>query len=293
MPMKKSILIAGIVALTLAICLAVILLLPNHSDNQPADTTAQNLQYLFDLNHVEHITKLSFVYKDRTSISISKVEDGWQVTDRAGLPIDDLAMEILLDPLEQMLALRIINEQCEDISEYGFDTPTLTLTVTEGTSSKTYLFGSYNSHFSGYYCMVKGTKSVYLLDEGYLQNYDVTLPDLLRAEKMPAFALPGVISMTDSNGETVELSADEMSALTTLLSQTTIDRFIDYGAEKYGAYKLDRATVFALNRADGTPLTLRIAKGETDELIYLTIDDKELIYLISCENMDGLMGYLR
>ena len=293
MPMKKAILIAGIVALTLSICLAVILLLPDSSGDQPADTTAENLQYLFDLNHTEHITKLSFVYKDRASVSVSKVDGSWQVTDRAGLPIDDLAMEILLDPLEQMLALRIITQNCEDVSEYGMDAPLLTLTVTAEGSPKTYLFGSYNTHFNGYYCMVKGTKSVYLLDESYLQNFDVTLTDLLRTEKMPAFALPAVIAMTDSNGEAVVLSADQMSGLGNLLSQTKIDRLIDYGTEKYAAYGLDHATVFTLPGEDGTPLTLRFAKGETDELVYLVIDDKELIYLVTCEDMDELMGYLR
>lgn len=293
MPIKKAILIAGIVALTLALCLTVILLLPNGTADEPTDTTAENLQYLFDLNHAEHITRLSFTYKDRAAISISKAGDGWQVTDRAGLPIDSVAAELLLDPLEQMLALRIISEDCEDISEYGLDAPLLTLTVTEDSSSKTYLFGSYNSYFSGYYCMVKGTKSVYLLDEGYLLHYDVTLPDLLCTESIPAFALPAVIAMTDSNGEAAELSADEMSAIGNLLAQIKIDRLIDYGTEKYSAYKLDRATVFTLSRADGSPLTLRLAKGESDELVYLTIDDKELIYLITCADMDGLIGYLK
>lgn len=293
MPMKKAILTAGIVALFLALCLAVIFLLPEDGADEPAHTTAENLQYLFDLNHVDHITKLSFTYREKPTVSLSKEESGWQVTDRAGLPIAPAAMEGLLSDLEQILAIRIITENCIDPTEYGMDAPTLKLTISEEHGSKTYLFGSYNSHFKGYYCMVEGMKVVALLEESYLLSYTVALTDLLAAEKMPVLALPPAVAMTDSNGAAVELSSTETAELGNLLSGIRIDRLIDWGTEKYAAYGLDTPTVFATTREDGSPLTLRFAKGESDELVYLVIDDKELIYLVTCEDMDALMGYLR
>ena len=293
MPMKKAILTAGIVALFLTLCLAVILLLPESGTDEPSDTTTQSLQYFFDLNHIDHITKLSFTYQEKTTVSLSKTENGWQVTDRAGLPIAESAMDDLLGNIQQMLAIRIITENCTDIAEYGLDQPTLKLTISEEHGSKTYLFGTYNSRFEGYYCMVEGTKAVYLLDESYLAPYAVDLMDLLRTEKMPALALPLSVAMTDSNGATLELSSTETAELGNLLGQVKIDRLIDCGAEKYAAYGLDTPTVFVTVRADGSPLTLRFAAGESDELVYLLIDDKELIYLITCEDMEALIGYLR
>ena len=110
MPMKKAILTAGIIALFLALCLTVILLLPEDNPHQPADTTAENLQYFFDSNHIDHITGLSFTYQGKSTISLTKEKSGWQVTNRAGLPVSGSAVSDLLETVEQMLAIRVITE---------------------------------------------------------------------------------------------------------------------------------------------------------------------------------------
>ena len=292
MPLKKSILIAGCIALFLAATLAVILLLPEQTDS-PAETTPQNLQYFFDLNHTEHLDAIAFTYRDHPSISLERVGDDWQVKSRAGLPIDSAALALLLQPLEQMLALRVITEDCKQIEEYGLDQPILTLTLSEGDSSKTYLFGNFNSHYKGYYCMIKGTKAVYLLSESYLLPYDTTLTELLRTEHFPSIDLPALISMTDSIGAEVTLSPEDRSNLERIFTTLSIDRMVDYGQDKYAAYRLDSPTVFTLSRANGRPLTLSFAGGETDELVYLRMDDTEIIYLVKCEEMATLLGYLR
>ena len=68
-----------------------------------------------------------------------------------------------------------------------------------------------------------------------------------------------------------------------------IDRMVDYGAEQYATYKLDRTAVGKITLQDGKTLTLRLSVGETDELIYLTVDDRELIYLVTCQNKQALL----
>ena len=291
MPLKRPILIAGCIALFLAATMTFLLLLPDTSE-VPAATTAQNLQYFFDLNHIDHIDSISFTYEDNQPIALEKKEEQWQVKGNGGLPIDSSAVALLLHPLEQMLALRIITEDCQNLGEYGLDTPLLTLTVTEETA-KTYLFGDFNSHYSGYYCMIEGSRSVYLLAESYVATYDIPLTELLRTEAFPSIALPASISMTDSTGAEVSLSAEDRSNLERIFTKLSIDRMVDYGKEKYAAYRLDSPTVFTLSRADGRPLTLSFAGGETDELTYLRIDEIEIIYLIDCDDMESLLEYIR
>ena len=73
------------------------------------------------------------------------------------------------------------------------------------------------------------------------------------------------------------------------LATLKIDRMVDYGAEQYATYKLDRAADGKITLQDGKTLTLRLSVGETDELIYLTVDDRELIYLVSCQNKQALL----
>lgn len=293
MPLKKTILAAGTITLLLLTTLLVILLFPKNTEEQPAETTTPDVQYLFDLNDIDCIEQLSFTYEKNEAVSVSKAEDGWQITDRPGLPIEDAVISSWLDQLAQMLALRVVTNDCHDLDEYGMDTPTLSLTVVTDGVNKTYLFGSYNSHFEGYYCTVKGTTAVYLLDKSYADAYDVTVPQLLRQEKFPQLMLPASIGLTDTNGNEIPLNSANEAKLGDLLSSLTIDRMVDYGTERYGVYGLDHATVFTLSRADGSPLTLRFSEGETQELIYLVIDEKELIYLIACEDMEALLSYIR
>ena len=292
MPLKKPILLAACIALTLAVTMTILLLLPENTD-APAETTAPNHRYFFDLNHIDHMDAITFTYGERGPVSLEKTEEGWQVKGRSGLPIDPAAVQNLLSPLEQMLALRVITEDCHNLSEYGLDTPILTLTLSEGSAAKTYLFGAFNSHYKGYYCMMEGTKAVYLLSESYLLPYDTALSSLLKTEAMPTLALPSSIAMIDSTGNKVELTTEDRGILERIFTALAIDRMVDFGIEKYPAYGLDAPTVFLLTAADGSPLTLSFAKGETDELVYLRMDDTEIIYLVKCEEMATLLGYLR
>lgn len=292
MPLKKTIISAGIVALLLLLTLTVILLLTKNTEEQPTQTAAPEVQYFFDLNDIDCISQISFTYQKNESVSVSKVGEEWQITHRPGLPVEDTVISDWLDQLSQMLALRSITDDCHDLTEYGFHEPTLTLTIVADDREKTYRFGSYNSHFDGYYCMVKGSSSVYLLEKSYVDAYDMTVMELLKQEELPVLSLPLSVQLFDSSGNETSLSADDQEKLGNLLSTLAIDRLIDYGTERYGVYGLDNAAVFSLTRADGTPLTYRISEGETEELIYLTMDEKELIYLVTCEDMQTLLSYL-
>lgn len=289
MPLKKTIFAVLGFVLVLLIAMVALLLLSPEQEQVPVVTDPPAVQVLFDQNHVEHVEKMSFVYKDREEISVNCADGGWQVLGRPGLPADPDKMTALLEHYEQILALRTVTENCPDPAEYGLDAPCLTVTLSVHGTEKTYLFGSENTYYEGYYCMLKGSSAVYLLDYAYVTAFDLTAEDLLAVEKLPALSAISSLEWTCANGAT----ADDLSALQSALATLEIDRMVDFGSEQYPIYGLDAPAVAALTLTDGQTLTLHLSEGETEELIYLTVDDREIIYLITCDDMQTLLEYIR
>lgn len=289
MPLKKTILAATATILLLLIPLAVLLLLPSPDPTSPEVTDPPSVQVLFDQNHTEHVEQIHFVYEKRDEISVSRTDNGWQITGRPGLPVSDRVMIPLLTLYQQVLALRTITESCTDPAEYGLDQPSLTVTLTVHGEEKTYLFGDRNDYYEGYYCAVKGSPVVYLLDYAYLTAFDLTVEELLQTQQLPALTAITSIRWTAANGSVIEATEPLRSALSTL----AIDRMVDFGSEQYEVYGLNTAAVGEITLSDGKALTLRLSVGETDELIYLTIDDCEIIYLVTCKDMPTLLSYIQ
>lgn len=287
MPLKKPILIASVITLALITILIVTALLPK-SDQSPNDTEPPVVQVMFDTNHIDHLEGFSYRYQGKDSVSVVRTDNGWQIADRPELPLDPEAVSLMLSGYRQILALRTVTETVDNLAEYGLDTPTLEVTLIDHGTEKTYLFGDENKVYEGYYCMVKGSTEVYLLDVSYYTAFETPMEKLLLAERLPDLSAMESIHWTSANG----VVAEDTNALTAALSTLTVDRLIDYGSEKYPSYGLDRPAVGAITLADGSTQTLRFAKGESDELVYLLIGEREIIYLVSCDHMSTLLDYI-
>ena len=284
MPLKKTILVALTVVLLLALPL-IWLLWPSDLPAAEEEQEQPTVQILVDQNHGDHPERLRFTVKDKEEISISRTDSGWQITDRPGLPIDPAAMRLLLAQYEQILALRRITEKMSDPTEYGLDQPSLTVTITDHGSDKTYLFGDKNDYYEGYYFTVKGSGEVYIVDYAYFTALDLTVEKLLLQEKLPNLSTLTALEWTAADGTPLS----DTTALQEVLKGLAIERLVDYGNEQYAVYKLDKAAVGVLQMQDGATLTLHLSIGETDELIYLTVDDRELIYLVTCKDRQALL----
>ncbi len=287
MPLKKTILVALIIIGVLLIPVTVLLLLPDTEEVPAVTTDAPDTQILFDQNHAEHITGLVYQHKGKDKIALCTGSGGWQVEGRPGLPVDRRQIANLLSPFAQMLALRSIREECDDLSEYGLDEPLLSVTLTVHGQVKTYLFGQRNSYYEGHYCTLSGSGDIYLVDESYVTAFDTELADLLSTESLPDLAGQS-IHWTNSAGST---ETDTLE-LAKLLSTLRIERMLDYGKEQFAVYGLDTPAIATLTDADGQTETLRFAAGDADDIVYLVIGDREIIYLVTCEDMASLQKYI-
>lgn len=291
MPKRRTfiILIAAIVLIG-ALCLLVWLLPENDDADESPD---EQIQFLIDSNARDAIDALSFVCADNQPLSFLRTEDGWLVEDHPNLPISETSIHALLDRIEHIFALRTITEHCQDLSEYGLDTPYCTIRITSDGEEKCYLFGARNAYYSGYYCMIEGESTVYMVDEGYVEQFDLTLEDLLGSDHLPDLSSLQSVIWKGSDGISLTATPDgEHSALLSLLATLEQGKWIDYGADQYPIYGLDTPTVAELTLWDGASLTLTFGMGETEEFIYFRIGESEMIYLAECRDLKALWDYL-
>lgn len=292
MPKKRTlILLTAAIVIIAALCLLIGLLPEKEEEDAPSETVEN---FLFDSNTPDSIDSLAFVCADNDLLSLVRVDDNWQVEGRANLPLSEHVVAALLGKLEHMLSLRTVNENCTDPAEYGLEQPYCKITlVTEG-ERKSYLFGGYSEYYAGYYCMIEGDTSVYMVEEGYVSQFDLTLEDLLGSDHLPDLGNLRSAVWTSADGSSITAFPEgEHSALLTLLSSLELGRWIDYGNEQNEIYGLDSPAVAKLTLWDGASLTLSFGIGETDEFIYLRIGESEMIYLADCDELARLGEYIR
>lgn len=292
MPKKATLLCLGIAVLVIGALCLLIGLIPEKDDAQTPSEAAE--PFLFDSNIPEDIDCLSFVCNGNQALTVLQSEEGWQIAERTNLPLSEMIVEALLDKLEHMLALRTVNQSCTDLSEYGLDQPYCRITLTSGGKEKSYLFGSYNEYYAGYYCIIEGDSAVYMVDEDYVAQFDLTLEDLLGSDYLPDLGnLQSVVWMSADGDSITALPEGSHSDLLRLLSSLELGEWIDYGNEQYAVYGLDSPATAELTLWDGARLTLSFGLGETDEFIYLRIGESEMIYLAACDDLTMLGESIR
>lgn len=291
MPKKRTIVWLTLALIVVgALCLLLWLLPEQESEDGSSN---ESIHSLFDSNDPDAINALSFVCGDNQKLSFIRTDDGWQADGQSKLPISKTRIDALLDRLERMLALRTIIEHCEDPSEYGLDAPYCSVSITVNGNEKTYLFGSYSDYYSGYYCMLEGTDTVYMVDEDYVNRFDLTLEDLLGSDRLPDLGSLQKVVWQSADGTLLTATPDgEHSELLSLLSSLELGKWIDYGSKQYSVYGLDSPAAATLTLWDGAPLTLTFGMGETEEFIYLRVGESEMIYLAVCNDLAALGDYI-
>lgn len=287
---KKRTFICLTIALAIISILCLILWLIPEKEEAVEETP---IQTVFDENALDLITALSFTCNDNPSLSFTRSEIGWLADGRSNLPIDESRIRSLLGKLEHMLSLRTITEACGNIAEYGLDSPYCTISLTADGKVKTYLFGDHNDYYGGYYCMIDGSSAVYMVDETYVKQFDLTLEDLLGSDYLPDLGRLQSVVWQNADGSSFTATPEGANGeLLSLLSSLELGKFIDYGSEQYPLFGLDSPATAKLTLWDGALLTLTFGLGETEEYIYLRVGESEMIYLAACDDLSALAAYV-
>lgn len=129
------------------------------------------------------VTALSWT-QEGTTLSFHRDGD-WQYDDDGSFPVSESAMDTLLEQFAAFGASFTI-ENADNLSQYGLDNPTCTITLTTDGQTYTIKLGDYSTMDSQRYVDI-GDGNVYLAASDPMNVYDVELKDLIANDSVPYF----------------------------------------------------------------------------------------------------------
>ncbi len=304
--MKKNtfLLIALVVCILLFASYFIIISIPE-KDNVDDDTDGS---YIYiDQNDIDNIEGFSFVGGE-FDLSFEKADSGkWKYTKNNTLPVNDTFLEKKLEAVEIILATKLISDSAnreEALEEYGFATPSYTLTLDVGKSQKVYLFGDFIESKGVYYMTQKDSGTIYLVENSYVNNFSHDVFDFLSTDTPKEIHDAYISSVQVVCGAYEEtFTADkvensDISRLITALCSIELTRCVDFGSNTFDIYGLsDNEAISVYISHSDEVINYKFGLGETEEFIYLLVEKgdgefSEMVYLFSSSEFEHLYSYL-
>lgn len=233
---KKTVTMVSSVAVLAVLCAAYYGVQTFVSEQEQAEE--ENEEEITDIFSVESddITKLKFVI-DKTEVVFQKDGDEWIKEDEEAFPVDQDTLEDAASSISSVTSDKVIND-VEDLSQYGLDDPSNTITISTEDGSDTILkVGDENESISQYY-VEKGDdkETVYLVDSVTIDPFMNSLYDYAQSDNFPDISSEYInkINVTE-NDSSYEISKDEDSGLWYVSDET-------YGEEKADSSKASSLT---------------------------------------------------
>lgn len=130
---------------------------------------------------------------------MNKDGDNWICDEDRSVDIDADKVSTMVGKVASLTSENKI-ENVEDIAQYGLDAPSLTILVSDGTTSYTLLIGDYNETTYTYYMCLESDKStVYTTDSATITSFrNNTLEDITAEEETETESEAEEITETDS-----------------------------------------------------------------------------------------------
>ena len=129
--------------------------------NRKAEEAADTSEALYD-GDLSTITEVKVEKADEETPLFHARKDGdaWVSLTDSSLEIDSEKVTSELYDLAELSSDQTVAESVEDMSEYGLDEPTATLTITDGAGTHIWYFGDKNSVTSQYYMYQDGETAI-------------------------------------------------------------------------------------------------------------------------------------
>ena len=174
---KKQLIGLLAILIVAVIAFVVVKKLPKEEEE---DTTAS---YEVTNLNADDVTKLVYTNENGT-LTLNKDGDNWSCDEDRSVDIDADKVSTMVGKVATLTSENKI-ENVEDIAQYGLDTPSLTILVSDGTTSYTILVGDYNETTYTYYVCLESDKStVYTTQSVTISSFqNNTLEDLTVQEE--------------------------------------------------------------------------------------------------------------
>ena len=228
------------------------------------------------------ITAISYE-KDGKSLSFIKEDGTWYDAEDKKFPVNQDSLTTMTNTLGAVSAIRKL-EKPEALSEYGLDSPVLTVryTASDGKEAE-FIVGDTNDAAGGAYLKISGDDAVYLVSSDFADSFNSDIYQLADMESFPTITSDSITDISvNSNGHTLEIKNDSEGGQTVLengkeqenCASSSVSQFIsavtgitfkshvEYNCKDLSKYGLDQPT--AEVTVDYTT-TETVSSGDSDD----------------------------
>ena len=210
----------------------------------------------------DDIKSLEFIV-DKKEVTFEKKDDSWVKKDETAFPVNQTTLDSAASAIEKVEADRVL-KKVDDLTEYGLDSPSNTVTVDTSDGTTKFNIGDENTSTNQYYISKDDDDStVYVVAADTVTPFMKSLYDYAQGEDFPTIDSSTVkkvqvsedkdsyVLEENSDGATWDVSgdgnSDKESADTTAAGNVTsglgnfaFDQFVNYNAEDLSQYGLDK-----------------------------------------------------
>ena len=277
---KKALIIAMICLAAAAVLYLLVVKMNQKEANSESDDSDDSLV----ISSVDsgQITAISYE-KDGKSLSFIKEDGTWYDAEDKKFPVNQDSLTTMTNTLGAVLATRKL-EKPEALSEYGLDSPVLTVryTASDGKEAE-FIVGDTNDAAGGAYLKISGDDAVYLVSSDFADSFNSDIYQLADMESFPTITSDSITDISvNSNGHTLEIKNDSEGGQTVLengkeqenCASSSVSQFIsavtgitfkshvEYNCKDLSKYGLDQPT------ADVTvdyTTTETVSSGDSDD----------------------------
>lgn len=272
--------------LAVAVLVGAMLLIPRLTAEEEPEAEADTSIELLSVD-VDAVESLSWTHEGET---LSFRADGarWICENDPDFPTLKSTITTMLEAFAPLNA----NSEMTDVSDlsiYGLQEPSVTVTFTVAGQTTTVCIGDENAMGGLRYVSV-GDGKVYLVTTSLYSRFNKGMFDVMVKDSLPTFSAVSAVRIT-ADGE--ETWPEVTSELTYALSSLKWTDYASYDAEDLEPYGLDEPIVVEVHYTgtDGTEGTMILEFGdETGEEIYVRLAESSLVYLASTETVNTILG---
>ncbi len=317
---KKALIIAIICLAAAAVLYLLVVKLSQKSEEADSSDDALVISSVDS----DQITAISYE-KDGKSLSFMKEDGTWYDAEDKSFPVDQDSLTTMTNALGAVSATRKLDSP-EDLSEYGLDSPALTVryTASDGKEAE-FTVGDTNDAAGGAYLKISGDDAVYLVASDFADTFNSDIYQLADMESFPTITSDSITDINVKSGShTLEIKNDSDGGRTVLengeekenCAESSVTQFIntvtgitfkshvEYNCKDWSKYGLDKPaadiSVDYTTTETVTETSTETVTGTSAESVQETADTeetesetetvevaKQLILHIGSQNEDG------
>lgn len=175
----------------------IVLINKNNEEKATEQSKADKEANTFYLSQMEEPVSISYTNSYGTfDFSYDTENETWSYDGDEHFPVTQSYLTSISSDLKNFTADRKLEEVQDDLSVYGLDNPSLTLTAKGSDDTEvTILVGSVNSYNSDYYAKVEGADDVYTISSSYISDISNDLSTLQAKESFPTITSTSVTNV--------------------------------------------------------------------------------------------------